>query len=168
MRERVPSSVPDYSAWISAPRSTTVPAGETIVTITARALAKLLNGRNYGDEITNGEAQAAKNAGLVVAFGYSDDNVELRGAIRDELSAYGGLEFEVTPNGLLRSDCDEGCPNFEYKRKSAGPIAKIKATYHSSWRFETKIPHETFKIMEDDELFCEGIVFALADVKDQG
>ena len=33
-----------------------------------------------------------------------------------------------------------------------------------SWTFRTKIPHETFTIMEDGEPYCIGIVFALKDV----
>lgn len=47
----------------------------------AKEFADLLSGRDYMNEITRGEEEQAKAAGLVVVFGYSDDNMELRGAI---------------------------------------------------------------------------------------
>ena len=33
-----------------------------------------------------------------------------------------------------------------------------------SWQFKTDIPHSTFRIMEDGELFCVGIVFNISDL----
>ena len=30
-----------------------------------------------------------------------------------------------------------------------------------SWRYATEIPHATFEIREDDQPYCQGIVFAL-------
>ena len=41
--------------------------------MTAKELAELLNGREYGNEITSDEEKLAKESGLVVVFGYSDD-----------------------------------------------------------------------------------------------
>jgi hypothetical protein len=35
----------------------------------------------------------------------------------------------------------------------------------ASWKIQTDIPHETFDIMEDGELFCRGVVFHVDDVK---
>lgn len=49
-------------------------------TMTKEQMAALLNGREYGDEITRAEHQIARASGLVVVFGYSDDNMEVRGA----------------------------------------------------------------------------------------
>lgn len=40
----------------------------------AKELAQLLNGRQYGKEITQLEEAEAKRSKLVVLFGYSDDN----------------------------------------------------------------------------------------------
>ena len=39
-------------------------------------------------------------AGLIVAFGYSDDNLELRGAMDDEISAYDGAEITIRRDSL--------------------------------------------------------------------
>ena len=51
--------------------------------ITKEQLAETLNGNEIGNEITKEQEQQAKENGLVVVFGYSDDNMELRGALYD-------------------------------------------------------------------------------------
>ena len=43
-------------------------------------LAKLLDGRKYGSELSHEEGLAAEAAGLVVVFGASHDLMEFRGA----------------------------------------------------------------------------------------
>ena len=53
--------------------------------MTAKELAEILSGREVGEEIIWGEERDIKDAGLVVVYGYSDDNVELCGAINDEV-----------------------------------------------------------------------------------
>lgn len=70
--------------------------------MTPQEFAALLNGREYGEEITREEEALAKAHGLVVVFGYS-------------------------------------------------------------WIYQTDIPHATFEIVEGDDPYCRGIVFALAD-----
>lgn len=44
----------------------------------AKELAGLLNGREYGTELSHAEEVLASNDGLVVVYGRSDDNMELR------------------------------------------------------------------------------------------
>ena len=44
-----------------------------------KEFANRLNGREYGQELTPAEAQRAKEAGIVVVFGASDDLMEFRG-----------------------------------------------------------------------------------------
>lgn len=138
--------------------------------MTLKEFAEMLSGREYGMEITLGEARAAKEDGLVVVYGYSDDNVEFRGAIGDEVGAYNGGTVYLTGNGILEGpacscaeDCE--CPYFDAARKNA---KTIKAVWHDEggpcWTFETDIPHETFTIMEDGELFCVGIVFGMENL----
>ena len=76
--------------------------------MTAKELAIELNGRDTGEEMEWGEAQDAKAAGLVVVYGYSDDNVELCGAINDEVGAYSGTTVYLTPDGVLQEpDCGQ-------------------------------------------------------------
>lgn len=131
-------------------------------------LAALLNGREYGDEITTDEQEQAKAAGLVIVYGYSDDCVELDGAINNELGAYGGVTFKVNANGLVprwedvEHGDEEACERY-FRIKSA-PANAIKADYVKGvWIIRAGIPHSTFEVMEDGELFCRGIVFRLAD-----
>ena len=134
--------------------------------LTAVALAARLNGREYMHEVSPVDQQEAKQAGLVIVHGYSDDCMEFCGAIYDEVSCYGGGKAYLTSDGLLKNDCDDAlCPYFD-ERKATAPT--IEAVWNDgegpAWRFETKIPHSTFEVFEDGELFCRGIVFALADV----
>jgi len=133
----------------------------------AKELAARLNGREYGNEIVKEEEAMAKANGLVVAFGYSDDNLELRGAVNEEIGAWNGQTVHFTKGGLLENDCDNNhCPHFQKLKEAATPL---EIEWHDggsgpSWTFETTIPHEVFEVMEDGEVYCRGIVFALADV----
>lgn len=128
-------------------------------------LANILNGREYGEEITDDEAKLAASNGLVVVFGYSDDNMVLRGAIDDEEHCYDGGYALVTKNGILQNQCDcDECPYFEKEKKQAQKIKAIWDIDGYSWVYETEIPHATFEIFEDSETYCRGIVFSLDDI----
>lgn len=136
--------------------------------MTAKELAESLNGREYGMEIDQLEATEARKSGLVVVYGYSDDCMELEGAITEEFGSYEGGKCYVTKDGLVgEPECDS--KDCEYYRKylRASGAKVIKAVWHDEgnpcWTFETEIPHETFNIYEDGELFCVGIVFRLED-----
>ena len=61
--------------------------------VTKEQLAKTLNGNQYKSEITEEQEFIAKENGLVVIFGYSDDNTEFGGAINQEKSSYRGATF---------------------------------------------------------------------------
>lgn len=137
-----------------------------------KELAALLNNREYREEITRDEEAQAKHAGLVVVFGASDDLMEFRGAIHDELGAYEGTTAYLDADGLVVNECDnERCP---YARKLAATAKKIKAVWDKddyvwdkddyAWVYQTDIPHETFDIVEDGEKYCRGIVFSLDEV----
>lgn len=130
--------------------------------------AAALNGCQYREEGSRALWASMKKAGLVAVFGASDDLMEFRGAIDDEVGAYDGTTAYVTPAGLFLSECeDDDCPYARKAMKAAVPIDAIWSRGDISWQFDTAIPHETFDVLEDDELFCRGIVFALSDVKPQ-
>jgi hypothetical protein len=146
-----------------------------MIALTAQAFAARLTSREYRREITNAEEAEAKAAGLVVVFGASDDLVELRGAIDDEVPAYDGVTLRVCPEGLLPdwpADSEEGWSETEaedYFRRKALGFRLIEAEWapsdpNCSWAFRTDIQHATFDVMEAGELYCRGIVFALADI----
>ena len=139
--------------------------GEKVVT--AKDLAQKLNGCEYGSEMTAEDRKAARENGLVVVYGCSDDLAESVGAIRDEGGCYDGESFQLTKNGALTGpNCgDKDC---EYYRKATKDAKWIKAVWHNGgnpcWTYETEIPHETFDVYEDGELFCIGIVFRMVDL----
>lgn len=135
--------------------------------MTRKALAAMLDGNQYGQEITKEQEELAKENNLVVVFAYSDDCAELRGAINDEVGCFDGGTLYVTKAGVLNTpDCGaEGCKYFSAIKEKAG---EIEAVWHNfgepTWSYETEIPHATFRIYEGEELFCEGIVFSLDGV----
>ena len=129
--------------------------------MTKEELAAKLNGREYRDEITEAEEQAAKDAGLVVAFGASDDLVELRGAINDEL---GEGEFVILGGKVHDfSECETGCKYSDAANKAARETGlRVEAEYGGGgWTFTTAIPHATFDVLEDGARYCRGVVFEL-------
>ncbi len=139
--------------------------------MTAKELAEMLSGREVGEEVEWGEERDIKDAGLVAVYGYSDDNVEFRGAIDAEVGAYEDTTIYITRDGLLDEPaCNDAenctCPYFVVVRNAA---KTIKAVWHDKggpcWTFETDIPHETFTIVEDGEPWCIGIVFSMEHLK---
>ena len=130
-----------------------------------KEFAEMLNGRGYREEMTKEEEQLAKELGFVVVFGYSDYNMEFRGAIDDEVGCYEGGIAYVNEIGLV-TECECNCMYYQIERDKA---SQIKAIWSDdgviSWMYETDIPHETFEICEIGEIFCIGIVFDLGSLK---
>lgn len=143
-------------------------------TLTKESLAALLNGREYREEITAAECLQAKAAGLVVAFGYSDDNMEVRGAWgEDEFGCYDGGFWKVGPDGVLKDwdsvDHDDEAECAAYFKAKPAATKQLTAIWcpkdlKCSWAYKLDAPHATFDIMEDGELYCRGIVFSVADL----
>lgn len=136
--------------------------------MTKEQFAKNLHGRQYGDEISTEEESIAKENGLVVVFGYSDDNAELRGAIHDEIGCYDGGDIWIAKqkDGKYVVITEEQKDSLEY---FGNKFHTIKAVWSPeepacSWIYETEIPHVTFDILEEGELYCRGIVFSLTDL----
>lgn len=150
--------------------------------MTTKELACLLNGRQRRDEITKDEANIAKVNGLVVCYGYSDDLLEFEGAIYEEFGAYDGtiVKIGITKKGIKFFDEENESNIEEYEI----PTTEIQAYWcpkpselpnnvqlsdedikQIRWVVNTDIPHEPFRIYEDDELFCLGIVFHIDDLK---
>lgn len=132
--------------------------------MTIRKFARLLNNREYGNEITSKEEELAKELGFVVVFGSSDDLAELRGAINDEVGCYGSGRLYLDKDGIFE-ECDCRC---SYSQKFKQKCKIIEALWCKKddvlWTYETDIPHETFNILEDGEVFCRGIVFKIENL----
>lgn len=139
------------------------------MSFTKESLANLINGREYRSEITDAEIRAAKAAGLVVIFGYSDDNIELRGAIDEEVGAYDGTTFTIDAKGLAPQWDEDGmsikAARDYFEREGKG--VKIEAKWDAegySWVIRADMPFAVFDIMEDGEKFCRGIVIDIRDL----
>lgn len=133
--------------------------------MTKEQLAAHLQGWEYPIDLTSQERNDAKDSGLVVIYGASDDLVEIDGAIQDEGGSCGTFEFRLDENGLVPEpdeDERETLEKFGVMDAVAAKGKKFKAIWDRngiSWQYETDIPHATFEIMEDGEVYCRGIVF---------
>lgn len=126
--------------------------------MTQKELESNLDGIEYGNLVNfNSDAkeifERAKENNLVVVFGASDDLMEFRGAIDDESDCYNGGFTYLDKNGITED-------SFRPDR-----IDAIWCKNDVAWTYETEIPHETFKVMEDGEVYCIGIVFSIKDLK---
>ena len=133
-------------------------------TVDINDFAKKLDGRSYGLEMIGLEEKEAEELGLVVVFGYSDDNAEFRGAIDEEVGCWNGKDILLDKDGLIEN-CECGC---KYFKEAANKARVIKAVWHDegecAWTYETDIPHAIFTIWEDRDMYCKGIVFDLKNL----
>lgn len=129
-----------------------------------KEFASMINGRERGNELSSKEEALAKELGYVIVFGYSDDVTIFKGAINDEVGSYEGLSIYINKNGLFE-ECDCKC---KYSMIAKSKCNKIKAIWGEeySWRYETSVPHSKFEIFEDDEKYCEGIVFDIRSLNE--
>lgn len=133
----------------------------------AKELAEKLNGCEIGNETTKKIESIAKENGLVVVFGASDDLIEFRGAIYDEFDCYEGGHIPLNKTGVVINKCDDGeCPYHLAKVKKAMKIhAEWCASEEYSWTYSFAIQHEKFDVIKDDGKYCQGIVFSLKDLE---
>lgn len=130
-------------------------------------LAKLLDYDDYfGTKINLYKDEARKN-GLVIVFGYSDDNMEFRGAIEDEVGCWNGGKAKITPNLKIFQE-HVNKESLQYNRDHISRMPEIEAIWcpqdetgkvKCSWEFRAPFPHSTFRMIEDGRLYCIGIVF---------
>ena len=124
-----------------------------------KEIAATLDGMDYGADLPAEAVLDAKRNGIVIVFGGSDDLLEFRGAIEDEVVCYGGGIVHLDKNGLVQNKCDNG--EIILRTKA------IRAIWDSegySWIFKMDIPYETFEILENGENYCRGIVFSMENL----
>lgn len=124
-----------------------------------KEFAKRLTNGNNGRDIDNELVQEAKEKGIVIVYGYSDDLMEFEGAMYDEFDCFDGGTCYITPNGDLLDG--------EYTISDNKSIEAIWCAKDSewTWSYKTDIPHETFEMIDDDEKYCLGLVFYKKDLK---
>lgn len=127
-----------------------------------KEFAKQIDGKEYGyPQFTKEEIQTAKKNGFVIVYGASDDLMEFDGAIRDEGGCFDGGEVFFDRHGVAYDE-DDKKPNVI---EALWDATEDENGNMATWAYKTDIPHETYKIWEDGELYCIGIVFNIDDVK---
>lgn len=138
--------------------------------------ALMIHGRQYREELTREEEQQLREAGLVAVFGASDDLLEFRGAIDEELGAWDGTTaYLVKKKGEWVAISEDDFEEYKEKLLELG----YSLVYYSitaewspeedgesimSWRITSEIPNAKFFIVEDDDNYCQGLVFSISDM----
>ena len=131
-----------------------------------KEIADILDGIEYDAEISEQDIQYAKENGAVIVFGASDDLMEIRGAIYDEVGCFAGGNAYFDKTGLLVNECEnEDCPYFREMKSDAKVVTAVFDSEGYSWVYKTDIPHEAFEILKDGMKYCRGIVFWTGDLK---
>lgn len=135
--------------------------------MTKEEFAKKLDGREVGKEMDAGDEYIAKDSGLIVIFGASDDLAEIRGYVHDEVSVYEGGVIPFYKGKLLTKECDnDDCPHEERQLEKAKLVHAVwDEGDEAVWTYKTEIPHATFFIKEAGGNYCQGIVFDKKDIE---
>jgi len=131
-------------------------------------LAKMLTGSEYPLRLSKDIKQLAKDNGLVIVRGGSDDLMMFDGAINDEVGVFDGGIALVYKGGLLEEreqmETDEELEIWFNNKKVAKQIEAFWDRGEYTWSYESEIPHSTFEVKEDDEVYCLGMVFSINDL----
>ena len=155
---------------------------------TIKDVADVLNNNEAGSELKNDRGfdieKICKENKWIVVFPYSDDNIEFRGYIEDELGAYENTKFKMIKKGEFYK-WDEDCGEPIYKKAKDTTFIEIdaheleKESLHNDhllieciWEPENSVaawkylvwnaPYERFNINEDGELFAECVVIDIS------
>ena len=127
----------------------------------AKELSNTASSDDRWFDLTPSQKEFCKAHDIVVVYGYSDDNVEFDGAIREEVGAWEGAEIYVDANGPIEP-CE--CKYYKAAMENAKRINAFWYLDDWSWEFRTDIPHETFEFYSDGDPYCKGIVFYKKDM----
>ena len=142
--------------------------------MTKEDFAKRLHGNEYYNEITEQDQVLAEKNGFVVIYGWDDDATIFRGKIYgDSYTNRGGTIYFV--NGKFVDDYmkepfggnNDALIKYLEKYDFLKTKKTIKAMWNNDsieWTYKTDIPHVTFDIMKDGDIFCRGIVIEQSDL----
>jgi hypothetical protein len=109
--------------------------------------AELLHIREYGSELSDAECGAARADRVLIVFGSSDDLTEFRGV---EYEEYSHGTFFINHTGIVDSETSY----------------KIATDYtNKGFIANTNAPHANFNILEEGELYGQGLVIDLNELK---
>lgn len=132
-------------------------------------LAAKMNCTQYPVRISKDVESEISKHNLVVVFGASDDLMEFRGAICDEVAVYNGGHAFINGKELLQPDdietFDDAVAVLNHFKNAKVISALWCKEGDYSWTYKTDIPHATFEVLYDDENYCRGIVFSLDELE---
>ena len=129
------------------------------------AFAEKLSQYEYGDFSRNTPSlvalfEEAKQKGIVIGYGMSDDLFELDGAIRDEAGCWVGPgKKSITISFDKDGTSDDGK---EHRNKVEIFWGEDPDGY--CWSYSLDIPHAEFCFDDDGEPYCKGIIFHMEDM----
>ena len=155
---------------------------------TIEDLAKLLDGNEYRDELQNDYGinvyDLCKEKGWVIAYGASDDLLELEGVITDELGAWDGCIAQFYKKDSYYPEYEEEDTYRKAKEDIFYPIEEsvLKHTKETNYKDTVVIeslwcpagtdmswqinvagaPCAKFNVMEDDEVYCEAAIIDMS------
>ena len=129
----------------------------------AKELSNTVGSDDSWFDLTPSQKEFCKAHDIVVVYGYSDDNVEFDGAIREEVGAWEGAEIYVDVNGPIEP-CECECKYYKAAMENAKRINAFWYLDDWAWEFRTDIPHETFEFYSDGDPYCKGIIFYKKDM----
>lgn len=113
-------------------------------------LAKLLNGNSNGDELENSYninvEDICRTNKWIVLFPYSDDCLEVRGYIDDELGAWNDTEFKIIKKGDFYADENE---DNTYHKATCNQVLKTEEDSHIFMKWWPKDHSYTWYIDTD-------------------
>lgn len=146
--------------------------------MTKEELAQSISGVDRREGIGEMFVNLAKENGLIIIYGESDDLVEFEGALYDEIGAWDGIDFIIATVGMeIPVDDDEETYTkakeltaIEIEGHSNIKTNRFKAVWcpegtDMSWEIKTELPNARFEIMEDGDVFGIGIVIDVKDLK---
>lgn len=146
----------------------------------AQELAQLLNGHQYREYIQQKLLNEAKKYNLIIVYGYSDDIIVFRGAVRTEADCFCGGTLKFDRYGFLGTkECaeengyDDCVKHYMRSQKCCNIKAILCAENEPSWTYKLldkeldPMPDSyfsTFNILIRDEVYCRGLVFSLDEI----
>lgn len=149
--------------------------------MTKEQLSQLLDGNEYRDEMSKEQERIAQENNLLVLFGASDDLLEMRGVIYDEVGAWIGGEYALALDGEMYADGVEKNTYHKAKGNLVLPLSDVNDNDDNprlirvewcpggqprlSWRVTSNMPCDSFTICDEGEPYCQGIVIDLDEVE---
>jgi hypothetical protein len=131
----------------------------------AEQFSNILHKPEIENHFSDSEINCAKRNGLIIVSGYSDDLIELDGAIQEEGDCFMGNDFHlIQKNGEWK--LEQGIGN--YNNISAKWYEGTETDEFGEtipWTYETDIPHSDFLMTFRGDIFCKAFVFDIKDLK---